>query len=212
MDNTEKFWDRTADSFDKTEKRFEQAAVETIEYTRKFLDKNDIVLDYGCAKGTKTFEIADYVKKIYGIDISSKMIAGAKTKAVERNIKNLEFIQATIFDERFNKGSFDVVLAFNILHLVEDSQLVVQRIAELLKPGGMFISTTPCLAEKMDLSIKIQFSFFRLLMKTGWVPQYVKRFKISELEDIVTRGKFKIVEVEKLYHGLTGYFIAAKKI
>ena len=189
MNNNEKFWDRSADSFDKTEKRFEQAAVETIEYTKKFLNKSDIVLDYGCAKGTKTLEIAGNVKKIYGIDISSKMIAGAKAKAIESNIENVEFAQATIFDAQFNGETFDMVLAFNILHLVEDSRQVVNRIAELLKPGGRFISTTPCLAEKMDFSINIQFSFFRLLMKTGWVPQYVKRFKISELEEIIANGE-----------------------
>jgi 2-polyprenyl-3-methyl-5-hydroxy-6-metoxy-1,4-benzoquinol methylase len=53
------------------------------------------------------------VKKVHGIDISSKMIEIAKRKTIERKTPNLDFAQGTIFDERLEKGSFDVILAFN---------------------------------------------------------------------------------------------------
>ncbi|NEW06798.1 methyltransferase domain-containing protein [Paenibacillus sp. SYP-B3998] len=57
---------------------------------------------------------------------------------------NINYAHSTIFDERYKKGSFDVILVFHVLHLLEDEHIVLQRINELLKPGGLLISATPC--------------------------------------------------------------------
>jgi len=40
----------------------------------------------------------------------------------------------------------------------------------------------------------------------------LKRFTFSELEDLVVSGKFHIIETEILFQGMSGYYIAAKKI
>jgi 2-polyprenyl-3-methyl-5-hydroxy-6-metoxy-1,4-benzoquinol methylase len=149
MSQAEKFWDKISKNYDKSESQFEPIHRKVVENSKKYLNGSDIVLDYGCATGTKAFALAGNVKKIQGIDISSKMIEAAKRKAVERRIDNVDFAHATLFDERYKRESFDVILAFNILHALEDNRQAMQRITELLKPGGLFISTTPCLKEKM---------------------------------------------------------------
>jgi 2-polyprenyl-3-methyl-5-hydroxy-6-metoxy-1,4-benzoquinol methylase len=146
MNTSEKFWDKLSHTFDKRAKHFEQTTIKTIENTKTYLNVSDIVLEYGCATGITTYEIADNVKDIHGIDISSKMIEAAKRKVGERTIENIDFAQATIFDERYSRESFDVILAFSILHfLFEDTQKVMKRISELLKPEGLIISSTPCM-------------------------------------------------------------------
>jgi len=53
--------------------------------------------------GTAAIEIAGSVTTVKGIDISSKMIEAAKGKTVERKVKNIDFVQTTIFDEKFKK-------------------------------------------------------------------------------------------------------------
>jgi 2-polyprenyl-3-methyl-5-hydroxy-6-metoxy-1,4-benzoquinol methylase len=212
MIKAEKIFDMSAKTYDKTEeKRFEPIHIKTLKNTKKYLNVSDIVLDYGCATGTKALEIAGHVKKIQGLDISSKMIEAAKRKAIERKIENVDFVQATIFDERYTRASFDVILAFNILHLLDDNEHIMQRMHELLKPGGLCISVTTCLGEKKSLLINFQFFPFRLLIKTGLFPN-VKRFKFSELEDVIANGNLQIVETEKLFHEMSFYFIVAKKI
>jgi len=209
---TEKIFDMSANTYDKTEgKRFEPIHIKALENTKKYLKGSDIVLDYGCATGTKALELADKVAQVHGIDISSKMIETATKKAAERKIDNVGFTQATLFDERYARESFDVILASAILHLLENRREVVQRITQLLKPRGLFISSTTCLAEKMTFEMKFKFLPVLLLGKTGLVPS-IKRFKFSELEDLVATGKLQIVESEKLFHQLSFYFIAAKKI
>ncbi len=135
------------------------------------------------------------------------MLTIAKRKAVERKIGNIHFAQATIFDARYQKESFSVIFACNILHLLEDTPKVMKRINELLKPGGLFISDTPCLGEKNPV-----FSIFLFLAnKVGLVP-YVQSLKSSELEGTIANGAFQIVEAEMLDQGMSSsYFMVAKK-
>jgi 2-polyprenyl-3-methyl-5-hydroxy-6-metoxy-1,4-benzoquinol methylase len=207
MNKSEKFWDKALNKFDKRSDKLDQTEIKTLENTKKNLNVSDVVLDYGCATGTMAFEIADNVKKIHGIDISSKMIDAAERKAAERKIENINFAQSTLFDERYKRESFNVILAFNILHFLEDTQKAMKRINELLKPGGLIISVTPCLGEKKSF-VKILIS---LQTKIGIVP-YIRFFKISELEDSIANGNFQIIETESLQSPEEHYFIVAKKI
>ena len=205
MNRSEKFWDRMANNYDRVEKKDEQTYIKIIEKTKMYLKISDIVLDYGCGTGLISNEIADNVKVIRAIDISSKMIEIAKRKADGRKIKNIDYAHSTIFDERYKRGSFDVILVFYILHLLEDPHKVMQRINELLKPGGLIISTTPCMGEKTFLSILLS-----LVSKIGLIPK-IRSFKISELEDLIANVNFEIVETECLNQSGQQYFIVAKK-
>ena len=210
MNKTEKFWDKVSYKFDKRSHKIDQTEIKTLENTKKFLDVNDIVLDYGCGIGNMAIEISENVKKIDGIDISQKMIDAAKRKAAERNIENIHFAQSTLFDERYKRESFDVILAFNILHFLEDTQKVMTRINELLKPGGLIISVTPCLEEKKSLINILIFLLVSLQTKMGMLP-YIRFFRIIELEDSIANADFQIVETESLHSPGEQYFIVAKK-
>ena len=210
MNKTEKFWDRLAGNFDQESDDSAQPYNKTIEKTKKYLNAGDIVMDYGCATGGSSLQIAGYVKEAHGVDISSKMIAAATSKAAGRNLENVEFSKTTIFDERYQQGSFDVILAFNILHLLEDTPVVLQRITQLLKPGGVMISETACLREKALLD-RLIFVLLFLVTKLGIIP-YVKFFSVSELEDSIAKGGLRIAETERLTNNPMSYFIVAKKV
>ncbi len=209
MANPEKFWDFLAKNFDQGEGF--PAEREDIKITKKYLQPGDVVLDYACGTGTLSIEIADQVKEIYAVDISSKMLAAAERKATERRIENIRFDHTIIFDERYAKESFDAVMAFNILHLLEDAQQAVHRINEILKPGGYFISSTPSLLEKKTFVNHLLSPLFIVPSKLGIIP-YVRLFKISELEDLFAHGNFQMVETKKFADGITDYFVVARKI
>jgi 2-polyprenyl-3-methyl-5-hydroxy-6-metoxy-1,4-benzoquinol methylase len=202
----EKFWDRTAIYYDKEEKKDETTYLKFIEKTRKYLNTNDIVLDLGCGTGLVCNEIADNVKMIYAIDISSEMIEIAKNKAFGRKIHNINYVYTTIFDERFKCDFLDVIIVLNVLHLFEDSQKAIQRIYELLKPGGLIISATPCMGERPVLN-----SLFSIGSKIGITP-VIKSFKISGLEHSFIKEKFNIIETNCLKQNSPQYMIIAKKI
>ena len=206
----ERFWDRAALTFDSGPKKPDEDVGRALAKTRPYLRAGDTVLDYGCATGHVTLRIATDVKMVHGIDISSQMIAVARRKAEERRIENVRFSRSTIDDEAYAPGSFDVVLAFNVLHLVEDVQRVVYRIADLLRPGGLFISTTPCLGERNAWVTKVVRMGVRLLSRLGLIP-YVGVYRVLGLQNTIDAAGLVAVEMEKLEHTAAVHFIAAHK-
>ena len=206
MDKAEKFWDRAAKNSDEKTERYDEAYIKIVDRIKKYLSPDKIVLDYGCGTGKITSKIAGDVKNIYGIDISSGMIRKAKGKAEYLNITNINFLHTTIFDDKLPTGSFDMITAINILHLLEDRGKTVKRIYELLKPGGIFISSTACLSEKRSFLSLIVFFFG----KTGIVP-HVKNLKFSQLKNLVSDKYFEILETEKIAEDPPNLFIASRK-
>ncbi len=201
----EKFWDRSAKSYDREERGDEHVLLKIIDKIKNNLKSSDTVLDFGCGTGLVSNKLSNHVKSIKGVDISSKMLEIAKIKALKNNIKNIEYAHTTIFDKRFNTESFDVVFAFYILHLLESPQEVVDRLSELIKPGGLLISTTPCLGEK-----KLLKGVFSIGSKLGLFPK-VNSFRYSELQHLLEKGNFEIIETECLNLKTQEYFIVAKK-
>lgn len=206
MNRSERFWDKTASKYDQVEMKDDQTYIHIIKRTKTHLKISDIVLDYGCGTGLISNEIAEVVKEIHAIDISSNMIGIAEKKAKERNIANITYAHSTIFDERFKKGSFDVILAFHVLHLLEDEHVVLQRMNELLKPGGLLISATPCVGEKFFLRNLLLFA-----ASVGLVPN-IRPFKIDNLVDTIEERNFSIAESDCLKKSSKEYFIVARKI
>jgi 2-polyprenyl-3-methyl-5-hydroxy-6-metoxy-1,4-benzoquinol methylase len=206
----EQFWHMNAknmDSFAENE-GLKKLEVQRNEKLEKYLPGNDRILDYGCGTGTLSLRFAGRVKDIDGIDFAAGMIEIAQRKAAEAKVENARFMQATIFDPRLEKGSYDAVLSWGILHLVDDRNLVVKRISELLKQAGLVVSATECMAEKKTAIT----SLLSFLMKIGIFPISLKFFTVAELEESFTGAGFQIIEKEIMGDNPVSCFIAAKKI
>jgi 2-polyprenyl-3-methyl-5-hydroxy-6-metoxy-1,4-benzoquinol methylase len=212
MSKLEEFWDGASKNYDKTEERFEYIHSKSRENTKKFLKGSDTVLDYGCGTGTATCQFSCQVKEVHAIDISSKMIEIAREKAAVAKVENVIFEQTDIFGSEFAKESYDVILAFNMLHTVTSPQDVVLRINELLKPEGLFISVTPCLRQKMSFLVNLQIQLVRVLCKLGLIPIPIRRVTSSEVESLLEAGGFQTFESEEIYKDASSYFVVAKKL
>lgn len=212
MNKAENFWDKASKNYDKTEERFNYIHKKSRENTKIFLKDSDTVLDYGCGTGTASCHFSSLVKDIHAIDISSEMIAISQAKAAHGKIENVNFEQADIFDGKYSKESYDVILAFNMLHTVPNPQNVVLQINELLKPEGLFISVTPCLRQKMSFFVNLQIQLVRVLCKLGLIPIPIRRVTSSEVESILKAGGFQTVESEEIYKDASSYFVVAKKL
>jgi 2-polyprenyl-3-methyl-5-hydroxy-6-metoxy-1,4-benzoquinol methylase len=191
MYKDEKFWDRISSKFDKIEAG-DIAYKIFIEKARGYLKADDTVLDFGCGTGLICNEIAENVGFIQAIDISTKMIDICKFKASERKINNINFERTPLFDEKFKAGSFDVIIAFNIFHLLEEPHKYIQRINQLLKPTGLLLSATPCMSETQFLNNVLK--FFSIL---GVTPK-LNSFTSSEMEQLFINASFKTVELNRI--------------
>ncbi|HBH47782.1 MAG TPA: hypothetical protein DDX98_04045 [Bacteroidales bacterium] len=205
MYSTEKFWDNIAQKGAGQDVRISDSLMEVVKNIRKYLSKDHKILDFACGSGTLCAELADRVENIVAIDISSVMLENAKKKAELYNINNISFQHKSIFDESFKHETFDGIMAFNVLHLLENADEVLRRIHQLLKPGGYFISKTPCIAEKTLLNWMLPF-----IQKIKKVP-FIKRFKMDELESFVIQNGFEKAESKIINHKSASYYLVTFK-
>lgn len=141
-----KFWDKVAEGYYKKPISDEDAYQKKLQITQSYLRPGMEVLEYGCGTGGTSIAHAPSVKHILATDISSKMIDIAKKQAEEKKVSNVDFKCASI-DElalSIQNNSLDAVLGLSVLHLVENRQEVMKKTYNWLKPGGLFVTSTPC--------------------------------------------------------------------
>ncbi len=203
-----RFWDRIARKY-ATERIKDEAGYErTLERTRKCLRSSDTVLEIGCGTGTTALNLAQSVSRIVASDVSSEMIAIAREKAVAKSCLNAEFAVAAAERMLGSEGLYNAVLAFNVLHLIGDRQSTLASIRRLVKPGGLFISKTPCLSEMNPL---IRYAV-PVAQFVGKAP-FVSFFTATELEAEIAGAGFAIIERERHGSGRKDarIFIVARK-
>jgi len=203
----EKFWDLISARYAASPISDVTAYETKIEKIKSYLSPENVVLDIGCGTGTQCGDLAGNVKQVTGIDISSKLLAIAEQRKAERKLDNIEFIKTSLYDERLKADSFDAVMTFFVLHFFEDIEAVFQRIHDLLKPGGLFISETACLGEKS----KIAGMLLRFAGHLGLMPK-INLLTTRQLEQALEKSGFQLVDKIKFSENSDAeYTLFAKK-
>ncbi len=204
----EKFWNLISSKYAASPIADRSSYETKISRLKTYLTAEMSVLDIGCATGTQCGDIANNVRQVTGIDISSKLLAIAKQRMAERNLENIEFMQTTVFDETFQAASYDVVTAFFVMHFYEDIDVVFKRIHALLKPGGIFISETACLGDKG----KFMGSLLRFAGHLGVLPM-INLLTTQQLEESLKLTGFNIIEKTRFSnHPDAEFTFIAKKV
>jgi ubiquinone/menaquinone biosynthesis C-methylase UbiE len=147
MEVSPKFWDKIADKYSKQPIADEASYQKKLEKSQSYFRSDMELLEFGCGTGGTAIIHAPHVKHIRGIDISPKMIEIAKARAEAAGVENVDFEVQTIENLAAPDGSFDAILGLSIMHLVKDKDAVLKKVFRLLKPGGVFISSTICIGE-----------------------------------------------------------------
>ncbi len=174
------FWDKRAESYAKSPVGDEETYKEKLETTQRYFDTDSQVFEFGCGTGTTALHHAPFVGNIIATDISPNMIEIARNKAADADIGNIQFQCSTLEDFEAADSSFDVVMAHNILHLLEDPERAIKIVYQLLKPGGVFVTSTVCLADS--------FSHWRILLLVGKI--FGKLPYVNVLERETLKGYF----------------------
>jgi ubiquinone/menaquinone biosynthesis C-methylase UbiE len=141
------FWDRLAKRYARMP-IVDQASYETkLEKTRALLRPDTRMLEFGCGTGSTAILHAPHVAHILAIDYSARMLDIARERARAAGASNVSFAQGSLAELESPAGSWDVILGMNILHLLPDRAQTLTRVKELLKPGGLFISSTICIGD-----------------------------------------------------------------
>ncbi len=99
--------------------------------------KSGAILDLGCSAGSFLESMRSASWKLFGIEMSAKAARTAEERTGAR------VFVGDILDAPFPPESFDVVTCFDVLEHVYEPRKVMQRIADWLKPGGIFYVLVP---------------------------------------------------------------------
>lgn len=147
MISSQKFWDKMAARYAKSKIRDEAGYQKKLAKTQEYFRPDWRVLEFGCGTGTTALIHAPHVAHILATDVSGNMIEIARGKAQAAGIENVRFERGTLEELTLEPESFDAVLGLNILHLLEDVKGTMERVHGLLKPGGIFVSSTALMAD-----------------------------------------------------------------
>ena len=203
------FWDKTAPKYARQPISNMGAYEETLARTVSYLRPDARLLELGCGTGGTALRLAPHVHSVVATDFSAGMIAQAHERP---QAENVTFMQADVFSPELEPGVFDVIVGFNLFHLVEDAPAAYARIHELLSREGLFISKTPCIGEP---SLGWKFGVLRraipLMQLFGKAP-FVRYETILQLDHDISRAGFRIVETGNYPVRPPNHFVVARKV
>lgn len=151
MATASKFWDRLADRYARQPIADEDAYRTKLRVTQGYFRPDMEVLEFGCGTGGTAIIHAPFVRHIRAIDFSEKMLEIARARAADAGVENISFERADIAELTAVDGRYDAVLGLSILHLLEDKDAVIAKVFAMLKPGGIFVSSTTCIGDTMKI-------------------------------------------------------------
>lgn len=187
MDREMAFWNKLADKYSRRPVGDEAAYQKKLDKTREYFKPDMEVLEIGCGTGSTALAHAPYVGHIRASDLSTRMIEIARDKAKAAGIVNVTFEASSVEGLDVPDASVDVVMAHNILHLLEDRERAIADIHTMLRPGGVFVSSTACIG---DMMLPL-----RLIIPVGrWLRLFplVKIFSVTELQGSLENAGFEI--------------------
>ena len=136
------FWDRVAGLYDLVEHSNSAVNAAAAARVAQLVPAGAKVLD--CAAGTGLFSLAaaERAGSVLCTDQSKAMLRQARKKAARKGLKNVSFAQRDIAALPDPDGSFDVVIAANVLHLLGAPEAAARELWRVTAPGGRLILPT----------------------------------------------------------------------
>lgn len=176
MDGSYRFWNRMARRYASRPLDDEAGYLKKLRIMREHVDPFTDVLEFGCGTGSTALILAPHARHYRAIDFSQRMIDIAADKAARSAIDNLSFECAAYEQLDADESSFDVIIGQSVLHLMTNWRPAIARVHNLLRPGGVFISSTVCLGDVMPA--------IRYAAPVGRVFGLLPRLSVFSLKDL----------------------------
>lgn len=135
------FWDSVARVYDVfTHVINRKASLTMRDAVAALIGSDDEVLECACGTGLLTEAMAEKCKRLTATDFSGKMLLQAEKKC--RAYGNVSFQQGNILALDFPDESFDVVVAANVIHLLDDPCKALSEMHRVCRLGGRLIIPT----------------------------------------------------------------------
>ncbi len=189
--NQRQFWERHARSYDRSMLLLGGPLPRAIELAAQAVRGAERVLEVGAGTGLVTAALARSAQQLVATDYAEQMVRQLELKVSRAGVGNVQCEQADVYALRFEPGSFDAVVAANLLHLLPVLPAGLAALRRVLKPRGLLIAPTYCHDQTASARV-----LSRLLALTGFPGQ--RRFTFPGLQAALAEAGVQVSRAELL--------------
>ncbi len=161
------------------------------EKIKEYVTEDDIVLECACGTGLLTLPMAQKCKKLIATDYSVGMLRQTKKKVAKYT--NTKLSKASILELPFKDNRFDIVVAANVIHLLDEPEKAISELKRVCKPGGKIILPTYINNEKKNavIAAKVLSVFgvnFKRQFSLASYKEFIASHGIAQVEYSVVEG------------------------
>ncbi len=141
-DRDREFWEKHAANYDRSLKLFGRPFPRMLSLVSQSVSGAANVLEVAAGTGLVTTAMAPHVGHLVATDYAEAMVGALRKRVGEAGLTNVECEHGDIYALAYPLGSFDAVVACNVLHLVPDLPKALQALCRVLSVGGKLVA--PC--------------------------------------------------------------------
>ena len=193
------YWESSATKYDNVISLLFRYPMKQVISSTKTTVRDKNVLEIACGTGIVTIQIASTAKNIIATDYSDNMLNELQQKLDKNiNINNVIVSKQDLYNidlNDYNIDEFDVIIAANILHLLNDIEKGLKSMQKYLKNDGILIIPTYCHSENIIAQ------FMSYLLQTISNFPLETSFTSQKLEKILQQNGWNVIKKE-VYFGL----------
>jgi SAM-dependent methyltransferase len=198
-----RFWDARAADYDRSMWLLGRPLPRAIELSCEQLRGSGRVLEVAAGTGSFTRPLAREVGTLVATDYAPGMVE--RLRASVADLANVAVEQADVYALRCEPGSFDAVLAANVLHLLPDLPGALAALQRVLVPGGQLVAPTYVHAETLRSHV-----VSRLIGLTGFPGQ--RRLSSQTLVAALEQAGFVVERRETIPGAIPIAWVAARTL
>jgi SAM-dependent methyltransferase len=199
-------------------------------FIRKYANKNNTAIDFGCGVGKALPLLAPFFKEIIGVDVSKKCIAIAKSAPY----KNVIFKEADLAGKKINLPSVDFAFCCNVAMSgdIKRNYQIIQNVLNSLNKGGVALFVLPSLESashsawslinwyekdgtplsdipKSELSLMSVNNHDQILQGIIMIDQHpTKHYSITELYSLFNSEKYSMLKLDRIEYNWETEFVS----
>ena len=159
------FWDFCAPFYDIAEKVNGRAYGEMLRTVRELVPQGATVLEAAAGTGAISLAVSDKASRILCTDVSEEMLNIARRKMVKRGVQNITIEKQSIYELTVPDNSFDIVIAGQILHLIDGPE---KAAAELRRTAKSMVILPMSFSKNLRGTAKFGIDVYRFF---GFAPK-----------------------------------------
>jgi len=163
------------------------------------------LLDIGCGAGNLLEAARNHGWQAQGLDVSPNAVKHVRGLG-------LEVFEGELQAAQYSAGEFDVITAAELLEHLFEPRALLQELARILRPGGLFWTTTP---HARGISARL----LGLKWRCIWPPEHLQLFSVAGLTALLREVGFREIRVAttggnpvEIWHALGGNKAAPKTV